>query len=166
MKKEFTATVYVIQDQKVLLLYHRKLQKWLPPGGHVEDDETPPQAARREVLEETGLHIEFMTQENIWVECWNARSFERPYLCLLEEIPLYRDIPAHQHMDMVYVAHPMGMSDPSFIAEDELHWFSLEELNNLKPDIEIFNETLQVIHQILLTFVPNRLSQTTVCPQS
>src|SRR5438309_1914918 len=98
MKKEFTATVYIIENQKVLLIYHHKLQKWLPPGGHIEENETPPEAAKREALEETGYEIEFIIQENVWIKQLNASSFERPYLCLLEEIPAYKDKEAHQHM--------------------------------------------------------------------
>jgi ADP-ribose pyrophosphatase YjhB (NUDIX family) len=33
----------------VLLVYHRKLAMWLPPGGHVEPNELPDDAAVREV---------------------------------------------------------------------------------------------------------------------
>lgn len=153
MRKEFTATAYILHDHKVLLLYHRKMQKWLPPGGHMEPNETPPEAVRREVLEETGLEIEFLTQENIWLNHWNANSFERPYFCLLEEIPAYGDMPAHQHMDMIYVAKPLNLSHK--LETDELvQWFNLEELEILKPDIEIFNETKNAIRHLLHSFFP------------
>lgn len=152
MIKEFTATVYIIEEQKVLLIYHHKLQKWLPPGGHVEENETPPDAARREALEETGLTIELIPQENIWVNRWNANSFERPYLCLLEEIPPYKDNPAHQHMDFVYLGRSLDTS-PLFSTPD-LRWFTLDELAFLKPDEEIFCETLEVIHHLFNDLVP------------
>jgi 8-oxo-dGTP pyrophosphatase MutT (NUDIX family) len=148
MNKHFTATVYILDSDKVLLLYHRKLQKWLAPGGHIEENETPPQAARREVLEETGLHIDFLTQENIWIDYWNAKSFERPYLCLLEEVPTYRDQQAHQHMDFIYVARPISTHDPL----EEARWFTQEELNQMKPDVDIFQETLQVIKHLFTHF--------------
>lgn len=154
MKRQFTATVYIIEKEKVLLLFHRKLQKWLPPGGHLEQDETPPEAARREVLEETGLDIEFIQQENVWVNQWNASSFERPYLCLLEEIPAYHQEPAHQHMDMIYVARPLNIK--SFETE-AIRWFSIEELLLLKPDQEIFTETLDVIQHLLEKFQPIKI---------
>lgn len=78
MKKEFTSSVYLIENQMVLLIYHLKLQKWLSPGGHVEANETPAEAAKREVLEETGLEIEFLSQENLSINCWNAKSIDRP----------------------------------------------------------------------------------------
>lgn len=153
MKKEFTASVYILDNQKVLLIYHRKLKKWLPPGGHMEENETPPEAARREALEETGLEIAFLPQENTWVDYWNAKSFERPYICLLEEIPTYGDHSAHQHIDFVYVARPLKQqATPEYQGHDHLRWFSLNELNQLQPDQEIFQETLQVIRHLLKAF--------------
>jgi 8-oxo-dGTP pyrophosphatase MutT (NUDIX family) len=54
------ATAYVVRGDKTLLLKHRKLGMWLPPGGHVEPGETPDEAVRREVREETGLEIDFV----------------------------------------------------------------------------------------------------------
>ena len=151
MKKEYTSSVYVIDDQMVLLIYHHKLQKWLPPGGHVEANETPAEAAKREVQEETGLEIEFLSQENLLVNCWNAKSIERPYLCLLEEIPPYLDTPAHQHVDFIYVAKPAtGVTDHS--SPFSCRWFNWNDLQSMQPDIEIFNETLQVIQHLFNAF--------------
>jgi 8-oxo-dGTP pyrophosphatase MutT (NUDIX family) len=42
----------------ILLVLHRRLQRWLPPGGHVEpEDARIGEAARREVIEETGASL-------------------------------------------------------------------------------------------------------------
>ena len=97
--REFTATVYILNENQVLLHFHKKLKKWLPPGGHLEKDETPPECAIREAKEETGLDIALIRDERLWVDRWNATSFERPFLCLLENIPAYQDLPPHQHID-------------------------------------------------------------------
>jgi 8-oxo-dGTP pyrophosphatase MutT (NUDIX family) len=52
-----SAVVLSVRGQ-VLLVFHPRLERWLQPGGHVEpDDSTVPAAARREVLEETGLAV-------------------------------------------------------------------------------------------------------------
>lgn len=158
MERQFVATVYIIEDDRVLLVYHRKLCKWLAPGGHLNPNETPPEGARREVREETGLEIEFIPQENIWINRWNANSFERPFLCLLEEIPAFGQQPSHQHIDMVYVARPTG----GLMIENEhetagIKWFSLEEIGSLTPDVDIFVETQEVIYHILKKFQPNLL---------
>lgn len=145
MKRDFTSTVYLIENQRVLLLFHRKVQKWLPPGGHIEANETPSEAARREVLEETGIEFYFCLQENIVVKEANAVSIERPYLCLLEEIPSHGGEQAHQHVDFIYVGKPIRtVSEPSFV----LRWFSWGELLELEPEREIFQETLNVIEHL------------------
>ena len=43
----------------MLLIFHKRLQKWLPPGGELLPEETPQEAAIRELKEETGLSGRF-----------------------------------------------------------------------------------------------------------
>ena len=42
--RHFTVAVFVVSAGHVLLHYHRKLGRWLPPGGHIEDNELPDEA--------------------------------------------------------------------------------------------------------------------------
>ena len=157
MEKHFTSSVYIIDNEKVLLICHRKLQKWLPPGGHINANETPPQAAKREAFEETGLEIEFIKQENIWINRWNANSLERPYLCLLEEIPAFGDKAAHQHIDFIYLARPIGGQLVQNHTETSgIRWFTSEEIKALVSEEEIFEETQQTICHILEMQVEQR----------
>lgn len=149
MKRDFTATAYLIENQKVLLIYHKKLEKWLPPGGHIEENETPPEAAQREVLEETGFKFEFISQENIVIQRATARSLERPYMCLLEEIPAYGDTPSHQHVDFIFVGKPIGSIG---VHSHSYRWFGWDELLKFKPDQEILQDTLDVIQQLFQDF--------------
>lgn len=150
MERQFTATTYIIEKKQVLLIFHRKLQKWLPPGGHIDPNETPPEAARREAREETGLEIELIPQENVWINNWNAKSIERPYLCLLEEIPEHGQHPAHQHIDFIYLAKPNGGTQTlNHIETHDIRWFALEDIEKLKSDDEIFEETKETIRHIL-----------------
>lgn len=151
MERQFTATVYIIHETHVLLIYHRKLNKWLPPGGHLDPNELPSEAACREAYEETGLHIKLISQENVWVDRWNAKSFERPFLCLLEEIPEHGDKPAHQHIDFIYLGYPIGGKEvQNEVETNGMAWFSLEQVEALESDKEIFAETQQVIKTIFL----------------
>lgn len=133
MERHFTATAYIFHEEKVLLHYHAKLGKWLPPGGHLEPNETPPEAARREVLEETGLEIVFLEQENLHVDAYNATSFPRPFHCLLENIPAHKDKPAHQHMDFIYLARPLALRADL----GKFQWFTYEQTEELDlfPDV-------------------------------
>jgi 8-oxo-dGTP diphosphatase len=53
-------------DRSSLLVDHLNAKLWLPPGGHVEPDEDPVDAARREAFEELGIEfddprLEFIT---------------------------------------------------------------------------------------------------------
>ena len=59
--RDFTVAVFVIHNDHVILHIHQKLQRWLPPGGHIEPNELPDDAAIREVLEETGVAIELVS---------------------------------------------------------------------------------------------------------
>ena len=57
-KIDFTVAIFVVRDGQVLLIHHRKLDQWLPLGGHIELDEDPETAALREAKEESGLEVE------------------------------------------------------------------------------------------------------------
>jgi len=52
-----TASAVVLDPRHrvVLLHLHRRLDRWLQPGGHIEPGERPEDAAVRETLEETGV---------------------------------------------------------------------------------------------------------------
>ena len=149
MEKQFTATVYIIDEGKVLLLFHPKLQKWLPPGGHLEKNELPTDCAIREAFEETGLEIELIKDEHIWVSQWNASSFERPWLCLLENIPPHNSQAAHQHVDFIYLGRPIGGSiGEEHRKQHEIRWFTHDEVQTLTSDEEIFAETQQTLSKV------------------
>jgi 8-oxo-dGTP pyrophosphatase MutT (NUDIX family) len=53
----FTGSALVVDlaTERVLVLFHTKLQKWLQPGGHVDGDANLAAAAWREATEETGI---------------------------------------------------------------------------------------------------------------
>ncbi len=149
MERHFCATVYIIEENKVLLIFHRKLQKWLPPGGHLDPNETPPDGAKREVREETGLEVDFFSHENISIQDVNATSFERPFMCLLENIPAYGNQPAHQHMDFIYIARPIGGTISYNSNETEgIRWFTYEEIEREISEKLIYSETKQSIKKI------------------
>lgn len=151
MIRQMTATVYILEADKILLIYHKKMRKWLPPGGHLDQHEPPSVGALREAKEETGLDVELITQENLWINPRpNGRSIERPYMCLLEKIPAFGDIPPHEHIDFIYVGRPVGGTLTYNEEETEgLRWFSLDELEDLELDVDIFGDTLEIIKHLL-----------------
>lgn len=61
MRRAFSVAVFARdRERRVLLIRHRRLGTWLPVGGEIEDGESPLEAARRELLEETGLEGRFV----------------------------------------------------------------------------------------------------------
>jgi 8-oxo-dGTP pyrophosphatase MutT (NUDIX family) len=59
---EPTSSVFILRRDRergwmTALVWHSRLECWLPAGGHVEENETAAQCGIREALEETGLDI-------------------------------------------------------------------------------------------------------------
>jgi 8-oxo-dGTP pyrophosphatase MutT (NUDIX family) len=52
-----TASAIVVGRRGTVLHLHKRLGRWLQPGGHIDPGETPPDAARREAMEELGLEV-------------------------------------------------------------------------------------------------------------
>ena len=141
MIRHFTATAYVIHpDGRALLLWHVKLKKWMPPGGHVDENELPEDAAVRECKEETGVDIELVGGDEKDFYAGNrheGRMMRMPYAMLLEEIPAFEGNnekpaqPAHQHMDFIYVGRPKDPDQELVRADGEaekLRWLTKAEI--------------------------------------
>ena len=103
--RHFVATVYAVNDGAAALHHHDKLDMWLPPGGHVDRDELPHEAARRETREELGLDPTLVTPENVGLESETATAMPRPQHFLLEDINVCDGEVGHQHVDFVYYGH-------------------------------------------------------------
>ncbi|HEY7061342.1 MAG TPA: NUDIX domain-containing protein [Chloroflexota bacterium] len=131
--REFTVAVFVVHDDRVLLHYHRKLDMWLPPGGHIEPAELPDDAAVRETFEETGVRAALIGERALELDY--PRQLVRPAGIQLEDIAS-----GHQHIDLVYFAVPVG-GDSTLGAEDAREpgtgWYALDELPALGANEEI-----------------------------
>lgn len=58
-RRAFSVAIFAQCEQKILLIEHARLRRWLPVGGEIEPGETPIEAAKRELREETGLEGSF-----------------------------------------------------------------------------------------------------------
>ena len=158
MHRHFTATAFVIDSRnRTLLLWHKRLGRWMPPGGHIDADETPEETARRECKEETGLDVEIVgaDQFDLFADAADeGHMLTKPIAMLLENIPASpeRGEPAHQHMDFLFLARPVDESQLLKLAEDEgreLRWFTRNEITALSTEGEIFgNVQAYILHML------------------
>ena len=59
----FTASGLVIEQGHILLVNHKRIGAWVPPGGHIEPDELPEETVVREILEETGVSVAVISKQ-------------------------------------------------------------------------------------------------------
>ncbi len=121
-KIDFTASVYIVRDGKVLLHWHKKHTRWMQPGGHIELDEDPNQAAIRETKEETGFDIELIGSPQSSIPIGDGSDIIPPRF-----LNRHHATDTHEHIDCTYFARIRGGEEK---AEDgsELRWFTKEEI--------------------------------------
>lgn len=132
--RDFTVATFVIHQSKVLLLWHRKLQMWLPPGGHVDPNELPDEAAVREVQEEAGLDVILLSQPAL-PPIPGPRQLARPEGIQLENISL-----GHQHIDLIYFARPANPAAVNPMANHEVErvgWYGRDDLDRIPLTEEV-----------------------------
>jgi 8-oxo-dGTP pyrophosphatase MutT (NUDIX family) len=130
-KKHFTASALVIDNNKVLLVQHRKLGTWLYPGGHIEENETPEQTVIREVKEETGLDIEIIGSKDESLSDVNddVSVLPTPYTILCE---LVGD---HYHNDIIYLCRIIGNNKEIKLNQresEDIRFFGIDDLDKIK----------------------------------
>ena len=137
MKRHFCASAFVIDPltKKILLIKHKKNRKWTQPGGHIENDETPEEAALREVYEETGLRVRLLGERFPREE-----DFIRP-LGIQKNKRTMQDGEMHMHVDIIYAAVASLDNKLKLNREEssDIGWFSREDLEHIDcfPDIKI-----------------------------
>lgn len=112
MDSHFTATGFVVDGDKTLLLWHRKGRMWLPPGGHILPGEHPVAAVLREIQEETSLRVGVISKNGRLPFAY-PEQLTPPYTVLLENS--FEEGPPHQHIDFIYFCRPMEDGNPSFL---------------------------------------------------
>jgi len=136
MRKAFSVAIFVRREGRVLLIHHRGLGLWLPVGGEINADETPLDAARRELYEETNLKATFPHRPG-------ALEGEPPGLIGYEEHPAGEK---GLHMNFAFVADVMTSVDvlPN-IEFDEWRWVSSDDLELLPTTPTVRNFALRAL---------------------
>jgi 8-oxo-dGTP pyrophosphatase MutT (NUDIX family) len=125
--RHFTATTHIVYRGKVLLHLHKKLNIWIPVGGHIDRDELPQETALREIKEESGLAVKLYNPDQ-QVEMGDTKQLIRPMYILLEKINEF-----HQHIDFIYFAQSNTFElKPEESETNNLQWFTIEEVLKLE----------------------------------
>jgi 8-oxo-dGTP pyrophosphatase MutT (NUDIX family) len=105
------ASCFVIDDDKILLIYHKKFDKYIQPGGHIEGDEEPYQTAIREIFEETGVTIKIDDKSPFNIEIYDTKIGKQ--------------------LDYQFIGIPVNKNA---ISNDESYlcgWFDINKLDNI-----------------------------------
>jgi 8-oxo-dGTP pyrophosphatase MutT (NUDIX family) len=119
----FTASGLVVSPDRssLLLVHHRRLGRWVQPGGHIDPgDGTPLEAARREVLEETGVATTPLVEALFAID--------------IHGIPSRGPEPGHEHFDLRFAL--TGVTDEVTPADEvrDAVWASWEDLGDFEVD--------------------------------
>jgi 8-oxo-dGTP pyrophosphatase MutT (NUDIX family) len=127
-KIDFTVAIFVVHQDKILVVHHRGLDKWLPLGGHIELEEDPEAAALREAREESGLEVELLGERPPTTGP-GTRALIAPRF-----LDIHRISDTHEHIGMIYWARPRNGALALAPAEHHaICWCSADELETLKP---------------------------------
>ncbi|SRR5581483_759308 len=133
-----TASCFIVDGEGRLLLHHHKrLNRWLQMGGHVDEGEHPVQAARREGWEESGLADLVIEEQILDVD--------------VHPIPASKGDPLHHHFDVRYVARTESPLSINIRPDEsnELAWFTMERAAAMMDA----PESVRVIEKLLRSVV-------------
>jgi len=125
-KIDFSTDVFVVNGDAVLLRMHDKYDKWLAPGGHIELDEDPAEAAVREVKEEVGLDVELAGKA---VSSLGPGDREILVPRFMNRHPINE---THEHIAFIYFArsNTRDVSQGETEISSHIKWFTREELDD------------------------------------
>lgn len=110
-----SALVLSVDGARTLLTHHRKLDRWLQPGGHADGDTDLRRVALREATEETGL-VDLVVEPSIL-------DLDRHW------IPARGKVSGHWHYDVRFLVRATTSEDYTVGEEsNDLAWWPLREV--------------------------------------
>jgi len=139
---DFTASAYILHptEPKICLHLHKKLNKWMHVGGHVELDEDPEQALTHEMEEETGLKRDQYEIIQVHDQPATDGHKQMPLPINVNVHPMKDSIlPNHKHIDLVFlVKSKTDALKPQEGESQKIGWFTRKEIEDLKASEKLF----------------------------
>ena len=134
MKTDLVVAGYIFHKNKVLLVHHKKLNLWLPAGGHIDKDETPDEALTREIKEETGIKIEILNKNDMPIEGNVKENLGVPFHANVHSVG------DHEHCCLFYICKALNPEKLEINKElKNFKWFSDDELYNKEVPLDVRN---------------------------
>jgi 8-oxo-dGTP pyrophosphatase MutT (NUDIX family) len=142
LQGHLTASAWIVDASRehALLIHHKKLEKWLQPGGHVDDEDTTfLDAALREAHEETGLAT-FEVVHGITNSIYDVDVHPIP---ARNKAPVE---PAHFHYDIRFcLIASDGAITLNIDESNDLRWFPLSQI----ASDELFDESVRRMARLM-----------------
>lgn len=143
--RHLTASMVVVdpRSETVLLVWHNATGRWMFPGGHVDADEAPAEAALREVEEETGVKASVAGAPAMQLP--GMRWLPSPWLTAEIPAPAKPERPgkpaepAHSHIDLLFlgVADSRSRLVPRLDEVASARWQPVDEVDDLAVRAEV-----------------------------
>ncbi|MBP5972846.1 NUDIX domain-containing protein [Brasilonema sp. CT11] len=144
MEGHITASSIILSEDRILMIHHKTLKKWLCPGGHFDiEDEYLWVTAKREASEETGV-----AGEKLKLHQWHIDNFMSPLDIDSHAIPANpkKNEGKHYHFDFRYIFSVESKENIHLALNEitDLKWMKIEEidenysLDSLKSKIKKF----------------------------
>lgn len=124
-KVDWTVSVFIVHKDRVLVRKHEKYHIWLGVGGHIELDEDPIQAGKRECLEEVGLVVKIFNEDQ-YAPIGDGRTNVPPPACINRHFVSE----THEHLDCIYYAYSESDTVVPENVDDIWLWLTKEEVQS------------------------------------
>ena len=126
-----------LEQEKMMLVHHKKANLWLPPGGHVDPDEHPKESARREMEEELYTKAHFIMDDPLFLTVSQTQNDASP----------------HTDVSLWYLVKGDATASYSYDEREfhQIQWFPLQPLpsEQTEPHLSRFLNKFASYNQVL-----------------
>ncbi|MFT5206707.1 MAG: ADP-ribose pyrophosphatase YjhB (NUDIX family) [Candidatus Omnitrophota bacterium] len=143
---DFVTSVFIVNRDAVLMVNHKKYNRWLPIGGHIEMNEDPEQGLYREIQEECGLKVKILADKPkirhkgvkpiltpSYVDCHDINKTHKHIAFVYYGISRSRKVVLHtrEHRDFHWFTHA-DIHDKRYALTKSLKFYCLDAFERAK----------------------------------